>query len=175
MRLLSHPDNFDSSVCYFDFSQLGRAAYRVRAPPNYEFGPDRKFTALFDGVECAVTCPDNVRGGSYFQFRPFDSFHRVPVVFHASSHGLIMNKIPGQTFLQLTGVVEGSEGSKNEVVVALARKNYFLRKIGPNPAPNSIASALESIESALKASQMSSHPLVLVFGHPGPPEDISES
>ena len=124
-----------------------------------------------DGVECAVTCPNNVRGGRYLQFRPFDSFDFKPVEFCTSSHGLILNKIPGQTLLQLTGVVEGSEGSRCEEVAALAQEKYFLRAIGPSPAPNSIESALKALQ-AVKASPSS--PLVVVFGPPGPPEEVSE-
>jgi hypothetical protein len=127
-----------------------------------------RFAVVVDGVESAVTCPDNVREGMYLRFRPFDSFHSVPVVLHASSHGLVLNKIPGQTFLQLTGVAKGSEGSKNEVVMALARKKYFLREIGSKLAPN-------FIEPALEALQTSSYPLELVFGPPGPSEEVSES
>ena len=118
---------------------------------------------LVDGIETAVTCPGNVRGGSYFRFRPFDSFDLEAVRFRASNHGLILNKIPGQKFLQLTDIVEGSvgskckcEGSKREVAT-LAQEKYFLRAIGPKAAPS-------SIESALEALQTSSYPLVLVFG-----------
>ena len=154
------------------FSKLGRAAYDVKVPPKYELGPDRKFTVLVDGIESAVTCPDNVRPGSYLQFRPFDSFDFKHVVFCTPSHGLILNKTPGQTFLQLAGVVEGSEGSRCEEVAALVQKKYFLRAIGPSPAPNSIESALKALQ-AVKASPSS--PLVVVFGPPGPPEEVSES
>ena len=143
----------------------------MKVPPKYELGPARKFTALVDGIECAVTCPDNVRGGSYLCFRPFDSFDFKPVVFCTSSHGLILNKIPGQTLLQLTGIVEGSEGSRCEEVAALAQEKYFLRAIGLSPAPNSIESALKALQ-AVKASPSS--PLVVVFGPPGPPEEVSE-
>ena len=126
---------------------------------------------LVDGIESAVTCPDNVRPGSYLQFRPFDSFDFEHVVFCTPSHGLILNKIPGQTLLQLTGIVEGSEGSRCEKVAALAQKKYFLRMIGTSPAPNSIESALKALQ-AVKASPSS--PLVVVFGPPGPPEEVSE-
>lgn len=123
-----------------------------------------------DGVECAITCPNNVHPRSYLQFRPFDSFDFEPVVFFTPNHGLILNKIPGQTFLQLAGVVEGSEGSRCEEVAALVQEKYFLRMIGLSPAPNSIESALEALQ-AVKASPSS--PLVVVFGPPGPPEEVS--
>ena len=137
----------------------------MKAPPKYELGPGREFTALADGIECIVTCPDNVRAGSYFSFRPFDSFRTEWVEFHTSNHGLILNKIPGQRLLQLSGIDEDSEGSDHEKLATLAQEKYFLRAIGPKAAPN-------SIESALEALQTSSYPLVLVFGPPGPPENI---
>lgn len=126
---------------------------------------------LVDGVECTVTCPDNVHPRNYLQFRPFDDYHFLSVTFCTSRHGLLLTKLPGQQCLQLVGVAEGSEGSRSKVVGALSNKRYFLRMIGTSPAPNSIESALKALQ-AVKASPSS--PLVVVFGPPGPPEEVSE-
>lgn len=163
--LLAYPDNFVFSLYLFDFSEYGRAAYRIKAPPDYDLEPDRTFTTLVDGIDYTVTCPENA-AADFVYFRPFDSYRFLRVTFRTSRHGLLLEKLPGQQCLQLVDVAEGSEGSGNKVVVALSNKKYFLRVIGETPAPNSVKSALEQIAN-------SRFPLDLVFGPPGPPEDVS--
>lgn len=102
--------------------------------------------------------------GDEVSFRPFESYATVPVIFRTHRHGLNLKKIPGQRLLQLVNTREGSEGSKNKTVSTL--EGYFLQAVGSNIAPNTTESAIEAI-SMLKC------PFVLVFGRPGPSEDIS--
>ena len=144
------------------FSDSGRSEYVTKVPPGVEAGEN--FSVFVDGISSTVTCPMDGSPGHEVSFRPFDSYRTTPVVFRTHRHGLNLKKIPGQRLLQLVNTSEGSEGSKNKTVSTL--NGYFLQAVGPNPAPNTTESAIEAI-SMLKC------PFVLVFGRPGPSEDIS--
>lgn len=152
----------DALPFFLTYFRNTRSEYVTKVPPGVERGEN--FSIFVHGISSIVTCPMDGSPGDEVSFRPFNSYQTKPVIFRTHRHGLILKKIPGQRLLQLVNTLEGSEGSKNKTVSTL--KGSFLQAVGPNTAPNTTESAIEAI-SMLKC------PFVLVFGRPGPSEDIS--